>query len=320
VLLVGLGYWGTKHLRVLRELDVDVWVAELMPARREWAVAQGLAPGRVVADFRHALPQVDAVDVVTGADRHAPIAAVALGAGRHCFVEKPLAVTAAEGRMLAATARASGRVLQVGHIFRFHPVTAALKRALDADRIGRVRFATGRFSGFKRPRTDVGITHTDSLHYFDLFAYLFRCRATRVTALQRDFLGRGLDDMSVTLVSYGDIDTIVEANYFVPTTQRECTIVGDRGSLVADYGANAVTLHAGWHERRAEAWEAIVTGKEDLPTVGREPLRAELEAFRAACAGSAASPVSPEDGVHALEVSEAATRAATLGGAVVLGG
>jgi predicted dehydrogenase len=139
-----------------------------------------------------------------------------------------------------------------------------------------------------------------------------------VAALQRDFLGRGLDDMSVTLVSYGDIDTIVEANYFVPTTHRECVVVGDRGSLVADYSANTVTLHAGWHERRAGAWEAIAAGKEDLPTVGGEPLRAELEAFRAACAGSAPGPVSPEDGVHALEVSEAATRAAALGRAVVL--
>src|SRR5438552_17232685 len=94
----------------------------------------------------------------------------------------------------------SGRVVQVGHIFRFHPVTVTLREALGAGRIGAVRYATGRFSGFKRPRTDVGVTQTDAIHYFDLFAYLFAHPATRVAALQRDYLGRGLDDLSVTIV------------------------------------------------------------------------------------------------------------------------
>ena len=112
---------------------------------------------------------------------------------------------------LAAIAAETGRALQVGHIFRFHPVTAAVRAALAAGRLGRLRFATGRFSGFKRPRTDVGVTQTDAIHYFDLFAYLFERAATRVSAVQRDYLGRGLDDMSVTTVEYGDVPALIEA-------------------------------------------------------------------------------------------------------------
>jgi len=318
VLLVGLGRWGEKHLRVLTQLGAAVWVADVSPARRQWAVGQGVDAARAVADFLDALPHVEAVDVVTPADSHRAVAEACLGAGRHCFIEKPLTVSVADARAVAALARQAGRVVQVGHIFRFHPVTATLKAALAADRIGAVRYATGRFSGFKRPRTDVGVTHTDAIHYFDLFAHLLGREATSVAAVQRDYLGRGLDDMSVTTVSYGDVPVIVEANYFVPGTHRECVIVGERGALVADYGASTVALHAGEHRQAGGVWEAVDTGKEELPARGEEPLRLELDAFLAACQGRAANPVPAESGIHALEVVEAAARAARLQRAVTI--
>ena len=318
VLLVGLGRWGEKHLRVLRQLGATVWVADVAAARREWAIGQGVDGARAVADFREALPHVEAVDVVTPADSHRAVAETCLAAGRHCFIEKPLTVSVADGRVVVAAARAAGRVVQVGHIFRFHPVTATLRAALAANRIGAVRYATGRFSGFKRPRTDVGVTHTDAIHYFDLFAYLFGREATSVAALQRDFLGRGLDDMSLTTVSYGAVPVIVEANHFVPGTHRECVIVGELGALVADYGASTVTLYSGEHRRRGQAWEAVDTGKEELPARGEEPLRLELASFLAACTEAGPNPVPAEAGVHALEIVEAAARAARVDRAVAI--
>lgn len=318
VLLVGLGRWGEKHLRVLAELGATVWAADVVPERLAWAIRHGVAPSRVVADYRSALGAVDAVDVVTPAESHCSIARSCLAAGRHCFVEKPLARTLAEARLLETAADSAGLVVQVGHIFRFHPVTATLREALAAGRIGAVRYATGRFSGFKRPRVDVGITQTDAIHYFDLFAYLFERQATRVSALQRDFLDRGLDDMSVTVVHYGDVPAVVEANYFVPGTWRECVIVGEHGTLLADYGASSVTLHLGEHRRHGAAWEAVETGKEELSTGREEPLRLELQAFLEACAGGVANPVPASAGVRALEIVEAAARSARLGADVSL--
>jgi UDP-N-acetylglucosamine 3-dehydrogenase len=318
VLLVGLGRWGEKHLRVLGALGVRPWVADVSAARRAWAVRQGVEASRVVADYREALAHIDAVDIVTSADAHYEIARECLAVGRHCFVEKPLARTAEEGQEVAAAARAAGRVVQVGHIFRFHPVTAALREALAAGRVGRVRYATARFSGFKRPRADVGITHTDAIHYFDLFAYLFHRAATKISAIQRDYLGRGLDDLSWAVVHYGDIPAVVEASYFAPGTWRECVIVGERGALVADYAASVVTLHLGEHLRRGEAWEAVETGKEELPTGRAEPLQLELRAFLDACTGRAPNPVPAEDGVRALALVEAAARSAQLGRTLAL--
>ena len=205
VLLIGLGRWGEKHLRVLGELGCELWVADVSPERRALAVKAGVAEGRAVADFRAALPQVDAVDIVTPADNHLALASECLRAGKHCFVEKPLTLTVAEGRALADVVRSTPRVLQVGHIFRFHPVTQLLRERIKSGSVGAIRYCTGRFAGFKRPRHDVGVTQTDGIHYFDLFAYLLEKNPTAVTATLRDFLGRGMDDVGFCAVEYGDV-------------------------------------------------------------------------------------------------------------------
>ena len=318
VLLVGLGRWGEKHLRVLLALGATVWVADVSAARLRWAVAQGVAEPRAVTDFREALAHVDAVDIVTPADSHRAIASACLEAGRHCFIEKPLATSIEASRDIVVQSDRAGCVVQVGHIFRFHPVTAALRAALGDGRLGRVRYATGRFAGFKRPRMDVGVTYTDAIHYFDLFAHLFQRAPTTVLALQRDFLGRGLDDMSVTTVSYGDIPTVVEANYFVPGTYRECVVVTERGALVADYGASTLQLYAGEHVRRPEGWEALDTGKQEFLVGREEPLHAELSAFLQACQAASPSPVDARAGLVAVEIVEAAALSSRLGRVVSL--
>jgi predicted dehydrogenase len=94
---------------------------------------------------------------------------------------------------------------------------------------------------------------------------------------------------------------------------RECVIVGERGSLVADYGASTVTLHLGELRKQGAEWEAVDAGKEELPARGEEPLRLELAAFLRACAGEAPNPVPAAAGVKALAVVEAAARASQLG-------
>jgi UDP-2-acetamido-3-amino-2,3-dideoxy-glucuronate N-acetyltransferase len=319
ILLVGAGRWGANHLRVLRAIGAAVWIADPSPSRRAWALTQGIDPGRVLGDFRTGLEAVDAVDVVTPADTHAAILEASLAAGRHCFVEKPLATTVAEGRRLTAAASAAGRILQVGHILRFHPVTVALRQALADGSIGPVRFARARFAGFKRPRTDVGITHTDAVHLFDLFAHVLGRGASSVTSRQRDFLGRGLDDFSVTLVDHGGIPVLVDVDYFVPGTFRECVLVGERGSLVADYAASTLTRFLGLHRQRSDGtWEAVETGKDPLPVGDEEPLRVELQRFVDACLGRGPCLVTGHDGVAALEVVEAAAHSAALGRTVSL--
>lgn len=318
VLLIGLGRWGEKHLRVLTELGVELWVADFAEERRAFAVKAGVAPARAVADYRAALPHVDAVDLVTPADSHLAVAGACLRAGRHCFVEKPLTLTLAQGRELADLVCATGRVLQVGHIFRFHPVTEALRERLASGEVGPVRYATGRFAGFKRPRTDVGVTQTDAIHYFDLFAYLLGAAPTAVTATLRDHLGRGMDDLSFSAVEYGAVSAFVEAGYFAPGTYRDCVIVGERATLAADFGSSEVAVHENRHVAGEGGWQAPEGRIQSFKATGAEPLRRELELFLAAARDGSAPPVDVAAGLTALAVAEAAQRSSTLGRRVTL--
>lgn len=313
VLLIGLGRWGEKHLRVLAELGVELWVADVSAERRAFAVKAGVAAACAVEDFRQALPHVDAVDIVTPADNHLALAGECLRAGRACFVEKPLTLTVDEGRELVGIVEETGGVLQVGHIFRFHPVTTVLRDRLGVGALGRVRYCTGRFAGFKRPRTDVGVTQTDAIHYFDLFAYLLGREATAVTATLSDHLGRGLDDCSFTTVEYGDIPAFIEAGYFVPGTQRECVIVGDQATVLADFGTSEIRVLANRHVREAAGWTTVEGPAETLKATGPEPLRRELELFLEAAGGRGSPAVDAQTGLRAMRVVEAARRASDLG-------
>jgi len=318
VLLVGLGRWGENHLRVLGEIGAELWAADVSAERRQHAARAGVDPARVVADFRAALPLVDAVDIVTPADSHLAVASECLRAGKPCFVEKPLARTLAEGRALADVVAATGRAVQVGHIFRFHPVTDVLRERLAAGALGALRYCTGRFAGFKRPRTDVGVTHTDAIHYFDLFADLLGRPATAVTATLQDHLRRGMDDCSFSTVEYGGIPAVVEAGYFAPGTHRECAIFGAEATLAADFGTSEVRLYANRHVPAAGGWQASEGPVEVVKAAGPEPLRRELELFLDAVAGRGAVPVDVHAGLAALQVVEAAERSSRTGRRVEL--
>jgi UDP-N-acetylglucosamine 3-dehydrogenase len=318
VLLVGLGRWGEKHLRVLVELGVDLWVADLSEERRALAVRAGIDPLRVLADFRAALPEVDAVDLVTPADSHLPLATQCLRAGKDCFVEKPLALTVEEGCALVETQRTTGRIVQVGHIFRFHPVTDVLRQWLDGGAAGAVRYCTGRFAGFKRPRTDVGVTMTDAVHYFDLFAYLLGQAPTAVTATLRDHLGRGMDDCSFSTVEYGHVPAFIEAGYFAPGAHRDCVVVAERSTAAADFGDSEVRVHANRHVLTPAGWQAPEGAVETMKARGPEPLRRELELFLNAVARRDMPAVDARAGLMALRAVEAARRSSELGRRVTL--
>lgn len=318
VLLIGLGRWGEKHLRVLGELGCELWVADVSADRRAFAVKAGVPEARAVADFRAALPHVDAVDLVTPADNHLALAGECLRAGKDCFVEKPLTLTVAEGRALAEVVRSTRRVLQVGHIFRFHPVTQFMRERIRSGAVGAVRYCTGRFAGFKRPRTDVGVTQTDGIHYFDLFAYLLGAEPTAVTATLRDFLGRGMDDLGFCAVEYGAVPAFVEAGYFAPGTYRDCVIVGERETLAGDFGSGEVRVLENRHVKQGGAWNAPEGAAEIHKASGPEPLSHELTLFLEACAGRTAPAVDVEAGLLALRVVEAAQESSKLGRRILL--
>jgi predicted dehydrogenase len=312
VLLVGLGRWGRQHLRTLVGLGVDVYAVDL-DAKNLEAAATMLPPDHLSDDFRRLLDRVDAIDVVTPAPDHFWICQEALLAGKDVFVEKPITATLKEAWELVEQVRAGDSRLQVGHVFRFHPVYEQLKALVASGRIGRIRSVAGRFQGLKRPRLDGGVTESDAIHFFDLVTDLMGTPRT-VTAVLHDFLGRGLDDWGLTVIEFKGAMATVEAGYFVPDTRRDLTVIGDRGAVVADFAEWTLAVHPGHHRLHEGGWE-IEAHPAEIHAVpkGMEPLRRELGAFLEGIETRQPPLVGAEAGYRALALAWAAKAASTEG-------
>ena len=135
VAVVGCGYWGRNLVRNFHALGALAVVVDATPAGRK--LAAELAPGvDVVSDLEAVLarPDVDGMALATPAATHAPLGVRVLDAGKDLFVEKPMAMDVAGGRLLVARAAATHRMLQVGHLLEYHPaVLAARRRSMAAD-------------------------------------------------------------------------------------------------------------------------------------------------------------------------------------------
>jgi predicted dehydrogenase len=312
ILQVGIGRFGRSHLRTWQKLGVDLRLCD-----HDASLLSTFAEPHHT-DWRTLIDDVDAVDVVTPAPAHAEIVRAALALGKHVLVEKPVTETADEGFALAREARRRGVVLQVGHVFRFAPESRAVAAALRAGAIGRPRFALAHFMGFKRPRSDGGIALSDAVHFVDLLSWLLGGAPRAVTATLHDFLGRGLDDMAMLALDWGDASAVVEANCFAPAGQRDLQLVGTHGAIACDFLGAAERVRVFGHAHRRDATGAWIADEGDVrvvPTPGDEPLLAQLAAFTEACRSGRPSPDAADgfDGAAAVAVVEAAARSAREG-------
>jgi UDP-N-acetylglucosamine 3-dehydrogenase len=312
VLQVGLGRFGQSHLRCWRKLAVDLRVSDRDPSRLS-ALEEPAS-----SDWRTLLDDAECVDVVTSAPSHGQIVRLALEHGKHVLVEKPITPSADEGFQLATLARERGCVLQVGHVFRFAPEARVVERAVRSGAIGRVRYALAHFMSFKRPRADGGLAISDGVHLVDLVSWILGKQPRAVTAVLRDYLDRGMDDVAVLALDYGEESALVEAACFPPEPRRDLQLLGTEGALTCDFLADAdrVKLYGHLHEPDTQGgWRASEGEVRVLPAVGEEPLLAELRAFLEACKTGQPAPGAADGvaGAAAVAVIEAAERSAREG-------
>ena len=300
VLLVGVGRWGTNHLRVLHSLPVELYVADISDDHLNRARAIGIPGSRMSTDPFAFMPRIDAAAVVVPGPAQAQLCRTFLDANKDVFVEKPPALDALEAKQLANLADARGCIFQVGHVFRFDPASRWLQKAIARGDFGRLRMLRGRFSGFKRPRTDMGVAFADAVHFVDLFNYFVGRAPTRVTAVMRDFLGRGLEDDALISLDYepdpdrtevgatdpkrqqdGAVWATVEAGYHTPGKQREVLVVGEALTALCDYNVAQYKVTTYRNEHVVKGEEIVATEGEvrRLEFPPEEPLLAEWRAF-----------------------------------------
>jgi predicted dehydrogenase len=314
ILLIGVGRWGANHFRILKSLPIELFVADHHEERLR---ATGLPEAQCSTDPRSLFATVDAAVVVTPAPTHFEICRELLEMGKDVFVEKPITLVSTDAKKLAQLAEQSGLVLQVGHIFRFDPASLWLRDAIAAGRFGRLKMLRARFSGFKRPRHDTGVTFADSIHFVDLFNFFLGVMPSRVHAVTQDFFERGIDDESLLLLQYGNnaddlMVATIEAGYHAPGKFRELTVVGTDSSAVCDYNVAQYKIKTFENRHVPENGEirALEGTMHQLEFPPEEPLRAELAAFIDSIDKRTPSPVDGWAGCDAVRVVEAALESA----------
>lgn len=315
ILLIGAGRWGINHLRTWLTLGVDLYVADASDRTLAKCQEMGVPADHLAPHHKAFLPIVDAVDVVTPAETHYALCCEAIAMGKDLFVEKPLALTSRDSKDIADRASAQNRILQVGHIFRYEPPSQYVKKLIDANLLGKVKWLRGNFSGFKRPRSDSGVTFADAIHFVDLFNYLLNQVPSSVNARLLDALGRGMDDNSWSWLNYGDVFATVEVGYFSPLKKREVLIVGSEKSVVIDYTVqqDKVKIYDNQHRKENGEWKAFEGGVHTTEFDPEEPLLIELRAFLSSIRTRTPPLADGQSGVDSVRVVEALLEANRLG-------
>ena len=323
LLLIGLGRWGTNHLRILKSMPIELFVADHDPKRLDEAE---VPEDHRSTDPQSLFPRIDAAVVVTPAHAHFESCRELLNGRKDVFVEKPITLVSHEAKELAKLAEQAGLILQVGHIFRFDPASLWMREAIRQGRFGHLKMLRARFSGFKRPRHDTGVTFADSIHFIDLFNFLLGTSPRRVHAVLQDFFGRGMDDESLIVLEYeldnaAPIMATVEAGYHAPGKFREVTIAGTNSSAICDYNVAQYKIKTfeNRHVTENGMIKALEGAAHQLEFPPEEPLRAELSAFIDSIEKRNRPIVDGWSGFHAVRVVEAALESARTGNWVDIG-
>ena len=307
---------GANHVRVFADMaGVElVGVVDADAARVAQLTAGRTFPGFTDTQTLLLETKPELVSVVVPTGMHEEVALACIEAGAAVLVEKPIAGTMAAAQRIADAAKARGAVLTVGHIERFNPAVGELKARLDAGQGGRVLQVRARRVGpFPHRIRDVGVIHDLAPHDIDVMRYLLGDEVERVYAEAQRRINTDNEDIFVGMLHFhGGALGVLDINWLTPMKERTLTVLCEKGMFRVDYASQSLEFYENYAAVAREG--AIASVSEGpmtrYPIANREPLRAELEAFRDAVLGIAPVVVSARDGMAALAVSEALVESA----------
>ncbi len=319
--LIGVGHWGPN---ILRSFDLTGrahvrWICDLEQESLA-KIAARHPSSRTTTDVQDLLgdPEVDAIVVSTPVFTHFELAGRALAAGKHVLVEKPITSNSREARELIQRARATGRVLMVGHVFEYNATVLALKKLIDSGELGRIQYLNFVRTNLGPVRTDVNALWDLASHDVSIMSTFLGRRPQDVSARGQSWLNKAIEDTVFATFSFpGGVLAHVNVSWLNPQKVRQITIVGDKKMAVWDDLEMQHPIRI--YDRHVEIPEvadtylefktAVVDGGVYLPNVKlNQPLQAECEHFLE-CVEKGAKPRSDgESGLGVVLALEAATR------------
>jgi predicted dehydrogenase len=310
--VVGLGYWGPNLARNFDRLPGAelAYCCDLDEANL--AKAHSLYPETVVTDDLERLlsdETLDAVVVATSVPTHYALGKRVLDAGKHAFIEKPIALKAADAQDLLDRAEANEVKLMVGHLLEYHPAVAKMKELIDSGELGKVFYAYANRLNLGKVRTDENALWSFGPHDISVLNYLTGDEPVEVSARGECYLQDDVEDVVFGYIKYkSGIVGHLHVSWLDPHKSRKITVVGEKKMVVFDdmeserkitvYDKGATTTRT-----KFETYGEFVTlhfGDIHIPKIGNdEPLRVECQHF-VDCIVNDARPRS--DGRDALNV------------------
>jgi predicted dehydrogenase len=316
--VVGLGYWGPNLARNFDRLPGAelAYCCDLDEANLE--KAGSLYPNAAMTDDYTQLLADDALDaivVATSVPTHYKLGKQAIEAGKHTFVEKPIALKAADAQDLLDTADEYGVKLMVGHLLEYHPAVDKMKELIDAGELGKVFYAYANRLNLGKVRTDENALWSLGPHDVSVLNYLTGDEPVEVSARGECYLQDAVEDVVFGYIRYDNgMVGHLHVSWLDPHKSRKITVVGEKKMVVFDdmeadrkitvYDKGATTTRT-----KFDTYGEFVTlhfGDIHIPKIGNEePLRVECQHFVDAIVNDTTPRSDGRDALNVVKVLDA---------------
>jgi len=311
--VVGLGYWGPNLARNFASLPGAelAWLCDASEQSRA-RVAPMFPQARFATDLQELLddPGLDAVVLATPVSAHADHAVRVLEAGKHCFVEKPLAQSVADAQRAVAAGLAADRVLMVGHLLEYHPGVQKLKELADSGELGQIYYIYGNRLNLGKLRADENALWSLGAHDVSVLLHLAGEEPTEAIARGESYLRPGVEDVVFCFLRFpSGLSAHLHLSWLDPHKERRFTVVGARRMATFDDMAleGKVTIYDKGFDEDANGYGEYITRSGEIfsPWISnQEPLRIECEHF-VSCITEGTNPRSDgADGLRVVRVLE----------------
>ncbi|MDA8870299.1 Gfo/Idh/MocA family oxidoreductase [Rhizobiaceae bacterium] len=310
VAVLGCGHWGRNLVRNFAELGSLVAIVD---PNREAAEALAAVQGVPVRGEAEVLadPEIDAIATASPAPLHKEVVLRALDAGKHVFVEKPIALTMEDGEAMRDRALGAKRILMVGHVLQYHPAYRKLREMVKAGAIGPLRYVYSNRMSMGKFRTEEDVVWSFAPHDLSMILGLVETAPETMSTHGAMLVStEKFDTAHLHMRFQGGLMAHVFTSWLSPFKEHKFVAIGETGSLTFDDTA-------AWSDKLTLTRHALVDGPalqkgtvEAVELEWAEPLKEECRHFLAAVE-SGTPPVS--DAEEALRVLSALMRAEKSG-------
>ncbi|NBX02497.1 MAG: oxidoreductase [Alphaproteobacteria bacterium] len=311
IAVIGCGYWGKNLVRNMSELGVLVAVVDSSEQAAK-AMANTYNVSALTIEEVLADSEVDGVVIASSAATHAPLAEKALRAGKHVFVEKPLALSVADAESLAKLAADKKLTLMVGHLLQYHPAFIALLQEVRGGRIGELQYAQSHRLSFGKIRTEENVLWSFAPHDISMLLAIAGEPPEKLLANVTAQITAGIADIATLHLDFASgFRAHIMASWLHPVKEHRLMVIGKKGALVFD-DSNPWEQKLMFYNNTVPMGNGVPVAQKGeslaIPLAQAEPLRAECEHFLNAI--SSGSPVRTDaaEGIRVLEVLTAAEK------------